>query len=445
MKQMFLASLILCGCAGQPWRMWHPKSPEHPERPLPPLTSGRTKAGTKFLLATPHVGGKRVVFDFVFAPKQHLDVLPVICASALEGLSGGGARHDIELGGGTVQCFRKLDEVVVRLTTHREQARDDISKIYDAFQNPQMDEAQFLVAAARHTLTSNFWEDRPWNTGVRVIRELSIPDYRSLVPTQPGPIEFLKMTHQKRIDVAREMPTSLVGVAVGGDVSETEVRDWLAAFPMESHPRKKPADGLLGTPLDPVIVHRPNSLRTWIFLAWAVDGREVHPVLLERTGEVLAGLLYARLRSQRADSYAVYSSNFEADNANVLTIGAAFGGSDPTSVLREIKSLLPQILRMAVAIDFDVVRVRVHNTIFDRLRSPESTAAFLSEMLDHGPNAYLKKQESGLAKLGAWRVDDLASKYLRAEDVTVVLVGDARRIKAEFLKNGFGVEVWGEE
>jgi predicted Zn-dependent peptidase len=282
--------------------------------------------------------------------------------------------------------------------------------------------------------------------GERLYAMLYPGDARKM--TAPSEESIKKLTRQQLIDHynANYRPAGgLIGVA--GDVSAKEMAakldkllgDWKGAPP---EPPKLPLERAIPEK-KVVLIHRPNSVQTYLMVANRAIGRMdpdyIACMLMNQVlGSGPASRLFRNIREEKGYTYGI-SSGFSAGwyfnhFTSSTQVRSEVTGAALEEILKEFRDVRD---RLVPADELDGARRAVVGSF---ARSLESTSGMLGramELKEYGfPADYWDKYPELIMKLTPEQVREAARKYVPVDNIQIVAVGDADKIRDQLKKFG---------
>lgn len=240
-------------------------------------------------------------------------------------------------------------------------------------------------------------------------------------------------------------------MAVVGDIGAKEaiaqlekaLADWKNPVEGASKPEAFPPLPEAPKALTIHLVDRPGSVQSVVILARRgvprnnPDVPEIG-VMNSILGGGFSGRLFQNLRERHGYTYGSSSSFSMRRSAGVFQCGAEVRnevtGPAITELLAEVKRLRDEPPPEA---ELNMQRQYLAGNYLLSLESPATTAERVQEIELNGlPADYFKNYAKRVSEVSAPRIKALAEKYLGVDDATVVVVGEAKEIKAQLEKLG---------
>ena len=271
--------------------------------------------------------------------------------------------------------------------------------------------------------------------------------------TAPTEESLKKLTRQHLVDYYDKYYKPAGGlIGVAGDVSYKEIVAKL----------EKMLGGWKGTPPEPpkfpleapiqqkkiVLVHRPNSVQTYLMVANRAIGRKdpdyIACMLMNQVlGSGPASRLFRNIREEKGYTYGInsgfsaswYQNHFAAStNVRSEVTGAAL-----EEILKEFRDVRD---RAVPADELNGARRAMVGSFALSLESSSSLLSRAMQLKEYGfPADYWDKYPAAVMKLTAEQVRQTARKYVPVDDIQIVAVGDADKIRDQLKKFGAVEEV----
>ncbi len=264
----------------------------------------------------------------------------------------------------------------------------------------------------------------------------------------PSEEALKKLTRQHLIDFYNthyKPDGGLIGVA--GDVT---LKDIVARL-------ERVFGGWRGTPPEPpklplerpikerkvFLIHRPDSVQTYLLVANRAIGRKdpdyIACMLMNQVlGSGPASRLFRNIREEKGFTYGI-SSGFSASHYfNDFMASTSVRTEVTAAALEELlKEFRDMRDRLAPADELDGAKRAMVGSF---AMSLESSSGLLSRAIllrEHGfPADYWDKYPEALTRLSAQQVREVARKYVPLDNIQIVAVGDADKIRDELKKFG---------
>lgn len=276
-------------------------------------------------------------------------------------------------------------------------------------------------------------------------------DVRKVIaPTEES---LKKLTRQHLIDYYDKYYKPAGGlIGVTGDVSKKEIvaklekmlGGWKGAPP---EPPKFPLDAPIQQKKI-VLVHRPNSVQTYLMVANRAIGRKdpdyIACMLMNQVlGSGPASRLFRNIREEKGYTYGInsgfsaswYFNHFTAStNVRSEVTGAAL-----EEILKEFRDVRD---RPVPADELDGARRAMVGSFALSLESSSSLLSRATQLKEYNlPADYWDKYPAAVMKLTAEQVRQTARKYVPVDNIQIVAVGDADKIRDQLKKFGAVEEV----
>ncbi len=266
--------------------------------------------------------------------------------------------------------------------------------------------------------------------------------------TAPTEESLKKMTRQNLIDfygTYYKPSGGLIGVA--GDVTNKEIAAKL----------EKLLSGWKGAPIEPpklpleapikqkrvVLIDRPNSVQTYLMVGNRAIGRMdpdyVTCMLLNQVlGAGPSSRLFRNVREEKGYTYGINSSFSATRYKNDFVAGTSVRTEVTAAALQEILKEFRDVRdRLVPADELDGAKRAVVGSFALSLESPSSILARAMTLKEYGlPADYWDKYPVATTETTAEQVRAVARKYVPAEDIQIVAVGDASKIRDQLKSFG---------
>jgi len=275
-------------------------------------------------------------------------------------------------------------------------------------------------------------------------------DARSLIAPTPDSIGKLTRQHLVDFHAARYSPAGAV-LGVAGDV---KAKDLFARLDKHLAAWKGKAGDLpqlpLREPIDKrrvILIHRPNSVQTYLLLAnRAID--RLSPdyyactVMNRVLGQGPAARLFRNIREEKGYTYGIRSSFNALRSMNHFDVGTSVRTEVTGPALEEILKEFTDIRQRLVPSDeLDGAKRAI---VANFALGLESSSNLLGQVLTRReyafPGDYWDRYPENIMKVTAEDVRRVAAKYVPVDNVQIVAVGDASKVRDVLAKFGEVVE-----
>ncbi len=185
-------------------------------------------------------------------------------------------------------------------------------------------------------------------------------------------------------------------------------------------------------------VNKPGAVQSVIQVTFPIDIKAGHPDYLKLNvlNQVLGGggfgsRLMQNLREDKAYTYGCYSRLNVTENGSWINAGGNFRNAVTDSAITQILYEFDRIIKSEVTQDeLDLIKSSMAGSFSRSLESPSTVARFaLSIIRNNLPKDYYQTYLQKLAAISKQDILDVAKKYLTANKLNIVVVGNEEVIE----------------